>query len=90
VSALGGHRSGDVGSTDAFERETIAGAIVDQAAQRLGDRHACVATGQRRQRGDAVSDLVRADQQAIGGHDLVDHAVVLAVSASSVCRVSKK
>ena len=66
-----------VGGADAFEREPVARALVDDAPQPLRKRDAGVAAGERRQRGDAVGDLVRTRAQAIGGHDLVDDAPIL-------------
>src|SRR5438445_12975171 len=75
VPAGGGARH--VGGADAFEREPVARALVDDAPQPLRKRDAGVAAGERRQRGDVVGDLVRTRAQAIGGHDLVDDAPIL-------------
>src|SRR2546426_12437547 len=56
-----------VGGADAFEREAVARALIDDAAQLLGECDPGVAAGERRQRGDRVGDLVGAGEQAVGG-----------------------
>src|SRR2546428_13886150 len=60
-----------VGGADAFEREAVTRALIDDAAQLLGECDPGVAAGERRQRGDRVGDLVGAGEQAGGGHEPV-------------------
>lgn len=76
-SSLGCHAPGDLGRADALQRHAVADAFFHQPPQSLGQRNTGVPAGERRLRGDAVGDLVRAGEQAIGRHDFIDHAPVL-------------
>src|SRR5882672_7786471 len=67
----------DVGCADALQREPVADALVDDAAQLLGQRNARVAGRERRQLGEAFGDLARAGEQLVGRDDLVDGAPLL-------------
>src|ERR1700704_3812166 len=67
----------DVGCADALQREPVADALIDDAAQLLGQRDARVAGRERRQLGEAFGNLARAGQQLVGRDDLVDGAPFL-------------
>src|SRR2546427_1150188 len=66
-----------VGGADAFEREAVARALIDDAAQLLGEGDPGVAAGERGQRGEPVGDVVGAGGQPGGGHHFVDRAPAL-------------
>src|SRR2546428_12272671 len=51
-----------VRGADAFEREAVAGALIDDAPQLLGECDPGVAAGERRQRGDTVGDFLGAGE----------------------------
>src|SRR2546427_128000 len=67
-----------VRGADAFEREAVAGGLIDDAPQLLGECDPGVAAGERRQRGGRAGTIALPTPQA------------LAVCASSTCRVRMK
>ena len=54
---------------DPLERQTVADAFVDDAAQALREAGAGVLGRQRRLRGDAGGEFAGAPQQRVGAHD---------------------
>src|SRR3989442_11975348 len=60
-----------VGGADAFEREAVARALIDDSAQLLGECDPGVAAGERRPHRDRLGELVGAGGPAGGGHQPV-------------------
>src|SRR2546427_11250375 len=63
-----------VRGADAFEREAVAGGLIDDAPQLLGERDPGVAAGERRQRGARGGDLGGAGEEGGGGHGVLEDA----------------
>src|SRR5438093_1514897 len=69
--------AGDIGGANAFQCEPVADALVDDAAQFLGQRDPGVARGQPRQLGEPFGNFTGAGEQLVCRHDFVDSAPFL-------------